>query len=381
MLISQQFLEHFSYLQDPRKDTHNKRHKLMDILILVILAVICGADTWVDVALFGKAKKQWLKTFLELPHGIPSHDTIGIVFSRLNSTQLEQCFLSWIQSLVKISAGEIIAIDGKTLRRSHDKKKGQAAIHMVSAWASKNRLVLGQYKVADKSNEITAIPELLKLLDITGCVVTIDAMGCQRKIAEQIHQQGGDYVLAVKENQGRLEAAIAELFATARERKERQFEAMVYSEHKSLEKDHGRIETRQYFALPMMYLHSFKLKWKGFKSVVLVESTREINNEVTIEKRYYISSLPADAEHLGKAIRGHWGVENQLHWSLDVSFREDDSRVRKGNAAENFSVIRRIALNLLRQEKTTKAGIKAKRNQAGWDNQYLATVLAGAERA
>jgi len=348
----------------------------MDVLVLVILAVICGADSWVDVNLFGKAKKEWLESFLELPNGIPSHDTIGDLFSRINPLELEQCFLSWIQSLVKISAGEIIAIDGKTLRRSHDKKQGQAAIHMVSAWASKNRMVLGQCKVDDKTNEITAIPKLLKLLDITGCIVTIDAMGCQRKIAEQIYGQGGDYLLAVKENQGKLETAIAELFITAQER---QFDAMVYSKHKTLDKDHGRIETREYFALPMMYLHSFKLKWKGFQSVAMVKSTREINGEKSIENRYYISSLPANAEHLGEAIRRHWGVENQLHWSLDVSFREDDCRVRKGNAAENFSVIRRIALNLLRQEKTTKAGINAKRNQAGWDNRYLARVLAGAE--
>jgi len=375
MTLSTQFTQHFSILLDPRKDTHNKRHKLMDILILTILAVICGADDWVNVEFFGKSKEEWLRTFLELPHGIPSHDTIGDLFSRLNSQQLQECFLSWIYDLVEITEGEIISIDGKTLRGSHDKRRGKAAIHMVSAWANKNRVVLGQRKIDDKSNEITAIPKLLKMLDVEGCVVTIDAMGCQRKIAEQIYNQGGDYVLAVKTNQGKLETAIAELFETA---ESRAFDAMVYSKDETLEKDHGRIEKRRYFALPMMYLHRFKLRWKGFQSVAMVESTREVMGEKsTMEKRYYVSSLPADAKQLGEAIRQHWGVENSLHWSLDVSFREDECRVRTGNAAENFSVLRHIALNLLRQETSKKVGIKTKRNVAGWDHAYLAKVLAG----
>jgi predicted transposase YbfD/YdcC len=276
MTISNQFLQHFSIIRDPRKDTHNKRHKLMDIFVLTILAVICGADTWVDVELFGKSKEEWLKTFLELPNGIPSHDTIGDIFARLNPMHLQQCFMSWVQSLVKIESGEIIAIDGKTVRRSQDKVNGKNAIHMISAWANKSRVVLGQRKVDDKSNEITAVPELLKMIDVKNSVVTIDAMGCQRKIAEQIHQQGGDYVLAVKENQGKLEEAIAELFKEGQERK---FDAMVYSTYETVEKDHGRIETRRYSALPMMYLHKFKLRWKGFKSVGMVESTREIKGE------------------------------------------------------------------------------------------------------
>lgn len=375
MALSAQFTQHFSVLLDPRKDTHNKRHKLMDILILTILAVICGADDWVNVEYFGKSKEEWLKTFLELPHGIPSHDTIGNLFSRLNPQQLQESFLNWIHSLVEITGGEIISIDGKTLRRSHDKKNGKKAIHMVSAWANKNRLVLGQRKVDDKSNEITAIPQLLKMLDIKGCTVTLDAMGCQRKIAEQIYSQGGDYVLAVKENQEKLETAIADLFETA---KAREFDAMVYSKDETLEKGHGRIEERHYVALPMMYLHKFKLRWKGFKSVAMVESTREVIGEKpTIERRYYISSLQADAKRLGEAIRQHWGIENSLHWSLDISFREDECRVRTGNAAENFSVLRHIALNLLRQETSKKIGIKTKRNISGWDHAYLAKVLAG----
>lgn len=373
MPLSDTFMVHFVSLKDPRKDTHNKRHKLMDILVLTILAVICGADSWVEVEEFGEEKIEWLKTFLELPNGIPSHDTIGDVFARLNAKELEQSFLSWITSLVTISEGDLIALDGKTLRRSHNASKEQRAIHMVSAWANRNRLVLGQVKVADKSNEITAIPELLKMLDITGCVITIDAMGCQKKIAEQIIGQGGDYVLAVKENQGTLYTAVVESFARA---EEQAFSGMVYSQDTQLEKDHGRIETRRFVALPMMYLHAFKLKWKGFKSILMVESKREIKNEVSVEKRYYICSLPAEAKELGRMSREHWGIENSLHWNLDVSFREDECRVRIGEASENFSVIRRIALNLLRMEKTSKVGIKIKRSKAGWNSKYLMTVLA-----
>lgn len=365
-------MEHFVSLQDPRKNTRNKLHKMMDILVLTILAIICGADTWVEVEEFGEAKEEWLKTFLELPHGIPSHDTLGNFFSRLNAKQLEASFLSWVKSLVSISEGEIVAIDGKTLRGSRDKEKGRSAIHMVSAWAQQNRMVLGQQKVEDKSNEITAIPELLKMLDINKATVTIDAIGCQKKIAEQIIQQGANYVLAVKENQGTLYKKIEKTFIQAREKR---FDAMIYSDYETTDGDHGRIETRHYFALPMMYLHHFKLKWKGFQSIAMVESTREISGIKSREYRYYISSLPANAKQLGEAIRGHWGVENLLHWSLDVSFNEDHCRVRKGDAAENFSILRRIALNLLRKESTTKVGIKIKRSKAGWDNRYLAKVL------
>ena len=372
MTIAISFMEHFISLQDPRKATHNKRHKMMDILVLTILAIICGADTWVEVEEFGEAKEEWLKTFLELPNGIPSHDTFGNFFSRLNASQLEASFLNWVKSLVKLSEGEIIAIDGKTLRGSRDKGKGRSAIHMVSAWASQNRMVLGQRKIDDKSNEITAIPELLRMLDINKATVTIDAIGCQKKIAEQIIHQGGDYVLAVKENQGALFAKIESTFTRAREKA---FDAMVYSEHETTDGEHGRIEIRHYFALPMMYLHHFKLKWKGFQSIAMVESTREISGVKSREYRYYISSLPANAKQLAEAIRGHWGVENLLHWSLDVSFNEDHCRVRKGDAAENFSILRRIALNLLRKESTAKVGIKVKRSKAGWDNRYLAKVL------
>lgn len=379
MPTSDSFASYFTTLKDPRKNNHNKLHKLGDILVLTILAVICGADSWVDVEEFGKAKEDWLKTFLELPNGIPSHDTIGDLFSRLSTREFEACFLSWVNSLVTSSGGDIIPIDGKTARRSHNKGKkgdGKSAIHIVSAWSTRNQMVLGQYKTDDKSNEITAIPELLKMLDITGCTVTIDAMGTQKKIAAQIKDQGGDYVLAVKENQGKLYEKVTVLFGRAEELK---FASMWYKQNETADKKHGRIESRRYTVLPLMYLPQFKLKWKGLQSIAMVESKREVNGNVSIEKRYYISSLKPDAEIIGTAIRKHWGVENQLHWCLDITFREDDCRVRKGNAAGNFSIVRHIALNLLKRETTAKVGLKIKRNKAGWDHSYLAKILEGAQ--
>lgn len=376
MSTVENLLSHFSSITDPRKENHNKRHQLGDILVLTILAVICGADNWVEVETFGNEKIEFLNSFLELPHGIPSHDTLGDVFARLSIRELENSFLSWINALVESKNGEIIAIDGKTLRRSHNRKKGQGAIHMVSAWASRNQLVLGQRQVDDKSNEITAIPELLKMLDIEGCTITIDAMGCQKKIAEQIYEQGGDYVLAVKENQGKLHEKIEHLFADG---EAKSYEAMWYRQHITIDGGHGRVETRNYTVLPMMYLPFFKLKWKGLQSIAMVESVREIGDERTTERRYFISSLAADAKIISEAIRQHWTIENQLHWSLDMSFNEDNCRVRKGNAAGNLSIIRHIALNLLKHESSAKVGIKIKRRKAGWSQQYLAKVLAIAQ--
>lgn len=375
MPLSSEFTRHFINLKDPRKQTQNKRHLLEDILVLSLLAVICGADDWVSVSQFGKDKKEWLKTFLKLPNGIPSHDTFGEVFSRLSIREFEQCFLNWINSLVNIEGGDIIAIDGKTLRRSHDRKKGHAAIHMISAWSTKNQLVLGQRKVDDKSNEITAIPELLKMLDITGSTVTIDAMGCQKKISEQIHAQGGNYVLAVKENQGKLYQAIEKLFESSRGENA---QAMWIKKHETLEKDHGRIEHRSYTILPMMYVSDFKYKWKGLQSIACVEASRGIGNKIEVERRYYISSLKPQAEIISHAIRTHWCVENQLHWCMDVCFREDDSRIRKGDSAGNFSILRHIALNLLKKETSVKVGLKTKRKKAGWSHEYLAKILENA---
>lgn len=376
MTLSAQFLSHFESLTDPRKKNgHLKRHLLGDILVLTILAVICGADSWVEIEEFGEEKQEWLQTFLTLEHGIPSHDTLGRVFSSLSTRELEECFIDWVQSLVQVTHGEIIAVDGKTLRGSRTTQKGQkpTAIHMVSAWASQQNMVLGQRQVDGKSNEITAIPELLKMLDMNGAVVTIDAMGCQRKIATQIINQGGDYVLSVKDNQGVLHQEIAGLFEKV---EAKDWQDIWHKQAETVDGGHGRVETRRYSVLPVMYCPWLvSQKWSALQSMVMVERKREISDQVSIEKSYYISSLKPDAEAIGGAIRGHWCVENQLHWSLDVAFREDQCRAREGNSASNFAIVRHIALNLLKNEKTSKVGIKIKRSKAGWSNAYLAKVL------
>ncbi|HEY2566378.1 MAG TPA: ISAs1 family transposase [Candidatus Aquirickettsiella sp.] len=366
------FINYFTEIRDPRIANNNKRYELKEILLLVILAVICGADSWTEIEAFGKSKVKFLRTLFPYKNGIPSHDTLGKLFSRLCPKEFQRCFLNWINTLVKVQEGEIVAIDGKTLRRSHNKSDGKAAIHLVSAWASQNQVVLGQYKTADKSNEITAIPELLKVLDLERCIVTIDAMGCQRKIAEQIKRQGAEYVLGVKANQGQLHQKLTNLFAEAAKQSE---QVMWYRTHETVDGDHGRIEKRRTTVLPLMYLHSFKLKWNGLQSIVLIETERKLGEEIRREKRYYITSLEPNAEKIAAAIRQHWSIENQLHWTLDIAFREDECRVRKGNAAENLAIVRRIALNLLKAEKTAKVGIKIKRSKAGWDSQYLAKIL------
>ena len=372
---SKNIINHFSKIEDPRLNNKNKLHKLSDILLLVLIGVICGADSWVEIEAFGKARIDFLKGFLDLENGIPSHDTFGDVFSRLNPQAFQESFFSWIQSLVKISKGRMIAIDGKTLRGSRDTKKN--AIHMVSAWCQANELVLGQYKVDEKSNEITAIPELLSTLDITHAVVTIDTMGCQRAIATQIITQEGDYVFGLKGNQGNLHKKVATCFAYA---EGKNYNDIVSQHCKTIEKDHGRIETREYHVLPLMYAPLFKLKWKGLQSLIKVISHREVVGEKSyLETRYYISSLKPEAERIAHAIRGHWSIENQLHWCLDVAFDEDRCRIRKNNSAENLAVIRHYALNLLKKEKTARVGIKIKRSMAGWSNEYLAKLLEGGQ--
>lgn len=362
----------FSVLEDPRPD-HTRRHKLIDIMTIAICGVICGADSWVELEQFGKSKEEWLKGFLELPNGIPSHDTFGRVFALLDAQQFRDCFLAWVQAVSAVTRGQVIAIDGKTLRRSHDKSLGKSAIHMVSAWASENRLVLGQTKVAEKSNEITAIPELLALLDISGCIVTIDAMGCQKEIARLIIEDSGDYVLALKENQGQLYREVKELFED---------EGLVASEgdfHETVNKGHGRLEHRRCWSIAdQEYISYLNLKgeWRGLRSVAKVTGERRIGEKVSIESRYYISSLPGGAEQLLRAVREHWGIENSLHWVLDIAFREDESRVRKGHGPENLATMRHMALNLLRRETSSKGGVKARRLRDGWDETYLLKVLS-----
>jgi predicted transposase YbfD/YdcC len=346
---------------------------LTDVLTLAICGVICGADSWTEVAQFGRAKEAWFKTFLSLPHGIPSHDTFGRVFAALDPAGFERCFQDWMQALVQKSHGRLIAVDGKTLRRSFEHAWQRTAIHMVSAFSSANSLTFGQLTTEAKSNEITAIPRLLKLLDLKGAIITIDAMGCQKEIARQIVEQGGDYVLAVKENQPTLHQKVKALMDEAWLEG---FAGMRHDGFKQTEGDHGRIETRQVWCTPEVHWIKESQEWPGLRSLVAIESTRTVGVQTTIERRYYISSLEGtDARAMAAIVRGHWSIENQLHWSLDMAFREDESRIRRGHAAENFSRLRRIALNLLKREKTNKVGIKAKRLRAGWDHDYLLRVL------
>lgn len=368
--------KHFSNLEDPRVD-RTKLHKLLDILVIAICAVICGADNWEEVELFGQAKEAWFKGFLELPNGIPSHDTFWRVFAKLDPAQFQQSFVSWISSVSSVTHGQVIAMDGKILRRSQDQTLGRGAIDMVSAWAAENHLVLGQVKVDDKSNEITAIPELLRVLEISGCIITIDALGCQKEIAATIVDQEADYVLALKENHGRLYEDVVKLFddleASA-------FKAYPSSQAQTVDKNHGRLATRTCYVIAdpalLMQLRSAS-EWKGLQSVVKVHAKRQIGGEISQKDRYFLSSLKSGAQHQLAVVRSHWSIENELHWVLDMAFREDESRIRKDHGPENFAVLRHIALNLVKQEKTQKASIKGKRLKAGWDEDYLLRILSG----
>jgi len=365
-------LAHFADLTDPRVE-RTKLHQLLDLLVIAMCATICGAEGWEDFAEFGKAKREWFETFLELPNGIPSPDTFRRVLQRLDPKEFEACFLRWVQAINHIASGQIVALDGKQLRSSRDAAASLGAIHMVSAWACENRLVLGQIKVDDKSNEITALPELLRALALTGCIVTIDAMGCQTKIAEQIIDGEADYVLALKGNQGLLHEDVANYFGWA---EKRGFPEIAYTFAETLEKDHGRIEHRRCWATGDVEWLEQKAHWRGLQSIVMVEADREVIGKArTVERRYFISSLPAEASQLLAAARGHWGIENSLHWCLDVAMREDASRIRRDHAPENVAILRHIALNLLKQEKSCKLGIKRKQLKAGWDHDYLLKVL------
>ena len=358
-------LSYFSVIKDPRID-RTKSHLLEDIIVIAVLSVLCGAETWNDMEDFGNSKESWLRTFLKLPEGIPSHDTFNRVFSLLDPTQLEDCFIKWTDSVSRLTEGEVISIDGKTICGSRDKNK-KSVVHMVSAWADVNNIVLGQVKVDDKSNEITAIPELLKVLVLKGCIVSIDAMGCQREIASKIIFQEADYILGLKGNQGNLLEQTEDSFRFLE----------VASVHQDTDADHGRVEHRLCTVVSDLSMIEQKEQWKGLQSLVRIDAQRYIKTTGKSEKetRYYISSLPADASILNKSIRTHWGIENKLHWILDVAFNEDNSRKRAGHAAQNFSVLNRIALNLLKNEMTTKRGIKGKRLKAGWDNEYLKKIL------
>jgi predicted transposase YbfD/YdcC len=335
--------------------------------------MICGADDWVSIAGFGEAKEEWFREFLELPNGIPSHDTFGRTFSLLSPKAFQESFTCWIHSLTGVFEG-LVAIDGKTLRRSHDRQAGKAAIHMVSAWASENGLVLGQVKTEEKSNEITAIPELLRALSVKGCLVTIDAMGCQKAIAKQIIDQEGDYLLALKGNQSKLADEVEAVFSAA-DRAGYKGYAVDYYETK--ERNHGRQEIRRYWSLESEGLLVNARPWANLNMIGMMESERTVDGKTSIEYRYYIASIENSATEFARAVRGHWGIENGLHWVLDVALREDDCRVRKVNAPENLALLRHIAVNAVKPEKTKKLGVKNKRLRAGWDETYLAKILCG----
>jgi len=365
-------LRAFDRLEDPRME-RTRKHSLSDILTIAICAVICGADGWVQVEEFGDCKKEWFRTFLDLPNGIPSHDTFGRVFAKLDPRAFEECFMEWVTKLATTSQGRLVAIDGKTIRRSLDAANGKAAIHMVSAWCAANQMVLGQLATDAKSNEITAIPKLLKLLDLDGAVVTIDAAGCQKKIAKQIVDQGGHYILQLKGNQGALHKETEMLFGQCLTDDCR---GISYSTAATTNGGHGRIEERRIWATSEVRWFAEKSKWKNLRCLIRVQAKRTVDGKTSTEYRYYISDLPADnASQLLTYIRGHWGVENNLHWCLDISFADDDRRIRKGHGAENFARLSRIALNLLKAQTKHKVGIKTKRLCCGWSHDYLYRVL------
>jgi predicted transposase YbfD/YdcC len=369
-------IEHFDTLEDPRIE-RTKLHLLMDIVTITICAVICGADGPSDIEQYGHEKHEWLKTFLALPNGIPSHDTIGRVLGRIEPTQFQSCFLGWMQHICQLSSGEVVPIDGKTLRHSYDTELEQSAIHMVSAWAAANRMVLGQLKVAEKSNEITAIPELIDALDIAGCIVTIDALGCQKEIATRILEKDADYVLALKGNQDHLYDDVKQLFDQLLTQ---DLPSAQLDYYETTDVGHGRSEVRRYWTTSLLQTLRTKDHWHGLQTVGMVEAERSLNGETTTDRRYYILSLPNNARTFGTSIRAHWGIENAVHWVLDVAFREDMSRIRMDHGPENFALIRHIALNLLRQETSFKGSIKTKRLKAGWNNAYLMKVLCGDPR-
>ena len=368
-------VEHFEDLEDPRVE-RTKIHQLSDIIVIAICAVICGADNWVEIEEFGHAKGDWLEALLGLPNGVPAHDTFGRVFSMLDAEQFEACFVRWVQHVHKLAQGQQLAIDGKTVRRSHERRQKKEPLQLVSAWATQSQLVLGQTEVAADANEITAIPDLLEMLELSGCIAIIDAIGCQKTIAQQITEGDADYVLALKQNQAHLHEAVETMFTLE---KQNGFADVAHDFHQTIEKDHGRIETRRCWVISdpefLAYMDPDQ-EWSQLQSLVMIEAKRQLPDSTSYATRYFISSLSPDAKLLLRATRSHWSIENSVHWVLDVAIREDDSRIRQGHAQHNLAIMRRLSLNLLRREKSAKIGMAAKRKRAGRRTDYLLKVLS-----
>ncbi len=366
---SLEFLEHFSDLEEPRQRA-KVLYPLDEVLLLTLCAVLSGAEGWVAVALFGQKKLAFLRRFLPFAQGAPSHDQLGLIFAALDAAQFQHCFIAWSSALTEAVKG-VVAVDGKTLRRSFDRAGAQGAIHMISAWSSGRRMVLGQRGVDDKSNEITAIPQLLDLLTLNGVIVTIDAMGCQKEIAAKIVDKKADNVLGLKGNQGTLRDDVEVLFS---EQAERDFADIAVSRHHTVDADHGRLETRDCVATEDIEWLRKRHPWKGLRSIVAVTARRETADKTSCETRYFISSLPADAQVIAPAVRGHWGIENGLHWVMDMVFRDDECRIRKTNAPANFATVKHMATNLLRKARG-KQSLKSKRHMAAWDDEFLQQVI------
>ena len=367
-------MDHFATLDDPRRNYGNLRHDFEAVLAIALCGMICGADDWFTIAEFGKAKQTWLETFLDLPNGIPSHDTFNDIFAKLEPQQFQECFIAWASSLSDLLPKDVVAIDGKALRGSYDKARSKPAIHMVSAWCAANEICLGQVKTEAKSNEITAIPKLLKMLNLDGALVTIDAMGCQKSIVQDIQDRNADYLLGVKDNQPTLHEAIHERFINA-ESTDFATDFVSSAVPPDAAPRHGTAVTCRV----SQNLEGFERltdAWVGLKSLIVIETEAGLGDQKTRERRLYISSRVENAEYFLAATRKHWQIENKLHWVLDVAYREDGARNRIGHSAENLSTLRRISLNILKNDKTAKLGIKSKRLTAGWDEAYLMRLLS-----
>lgn len=371
VIVKKTLIEQFKEVPDYRVK-RTKKYELFEIIMMAICATIAGANDWTDVANWAKVNGPWLQRFISLKNGTPSHDTFSRVFARIDPEGFMRCFVSWTSEISGLIGGKVVAIDGKTLRGSYDRSLNKSAIHMVSAWVAETQISLGQVKTAEKSNEITAIPELLDMLDVKGCIITLDAMGCQKNIAKKTIDKSADYMLALKKNQKELYELVSFFFEDA---KSNEYKELKHSKFTTIEKNHGRIEKRMVTATDKIESLISKHEWAGIKSIVRVDAERIINNETAASTRYYITSLPSDAEKIAHVIRSHWSIESTLHWSLDVTFNEDKSRVRKNNGPENLALLKRLTFNLLKRDTESKHSVKSKRFIASFDSTYLEKVL------